>query len=136
MAYTAEIVTLYCIQLYTFDEVCQWPWRPASGIWLTDAVGICQPKLDKVFMVMSKPKSKVYYMYCLIELFGIRLTHVSIITAFLSHSVEASLAQLKIETLNTPQKVDFGVLTLRYMPVNAVLAHQRRAKEGEIPDHF
>ena len=40
--------------------------------WLTDAVGGGQPIPDKVFMVMSKPKSKVYY--CFIKLSGIFLT--------------------------------------------------------------
>ena len=39
--------------------------------WLTDAEGGGQPKPDKVFMVMSRPKSKVYY--CFIKLSGIFL---------------------------------------------------------------
>ena len=39
--------------------------------WLTDAVGGGQPIPDKVFMVMSRPKSKVYY--CFIKLSGIFL---------------------------------------------------------------
>ena len=39
--------------------------------WLTDAEGGGQPILDKVFMVMSRPKSKVYY--CFIKLSGIFL---------------------------------------------------------------
>ena len=37
--------------------------------WLTDAEGGGQPMPDKVFMVMSRPKSKVYY--CFIKLSGI-----------------------------------------------------------------
>ena len=39
--------------------------------WLTDAEGGGQPIHDKVFMVMSRPKSKVYY--CFIKLSGIFL---------------------------------------------------------------
>ena len=39
--------------------------------WLTDAEGGGQPIPDKVFMVMSRPKSKVYY--CFIKLSGIFL---------------------------------------------------------------
>ena len=39
--------------------------------WLTDAEGRGQPILDAVFMVMSRPKSKVYY--CFIKLSGIFL---------------------------------------------------------------
>ena len=39
--------------------------------WLTDAEGGGQPIPDKVFMVMSRPKSKVYY--CFIKLLGIFL---------------------------------------------------------------
>ena len=39
--------------------------------WLTDAEGGGQPIPDKVFMVMSRPKSKVYY--CFIKLSGIYL---------------------------------------------------------------
>ena len=39
--------------------------------WLTDAVGGGQPIPDKVFIVMSRPKSKVYY--CFIKLSGIFL---------------------------------------------------------------
>ena len=39
--------------------------------WLTDAAGGGQPIPDKVFMVMSRPKSKVYY--CFIKLSGIFL---------------------------------------------------------------
>ena len=38
---------------------------------LTDAEGGGQPMPDKVFMVMSRPKSKVYY--CFIKLSGIFL---------------------------------------------------------------
>ena len=37
--------------------------------WLTDAEGGGQTIADKVFMVTSKPKSKVYY--CFIKLSGI-----------------------------------------------------------------
>ena len=37
--------------------------------WLTDAAGGGQPIPDKVFMVTSKPKSKVYY--CFIKSSGI-----------------------------------------------------------------
>ena len=40
--------------------------------WLTDAVGGGQPIPDKVFIVMSRPKSKVYY--CFIKLSGISFT--------------------------------------------------------------
>ena len=40
--------------------------------WLTDAVGRDQPIPDKVFIVMSRPKSKVYY--CFIKLSGISFT--------------------------------------------------------------
>ena len=39
------------------------------GYWLTDGVGGGQPIPDKVFMVMTRPKSKVYY--CFIKLSGI-----------------------------------------------------------------
>ena len=39
--------------------------------WLTDAEGVGQPIPDKVFMVMSRPKSNVYY--CFIKLSGIFL---------------------------------------------------------------
>ena len=39
--------------------------------WLTDAEGGGQPIPDKVFMVMSRPKSKVYH--CFIKLSGIFL---------------------------------------------------------------
>ena len=39
--------------------------------WLTDTEGGGQPIHDKVFMVMSRPKSKVYY--CFIKLSGIFL---------------------------------------------------------------
>ena len=39
--------------------------------WLTDAEGGGQPIPDAVFMVMSRPKSKVYY--CFIKLSGIFL---------------------------------------------------------------
>ena len=39
--------------------------------WLTDAEGGGQPIPDKVFMVMGRPKSKVYY--CFIKLSGIFL---------------------------------------------------------------
>ena len=39
--------------------------------WLTDAEGGGQPIPDKVFMVMSRPKSKVYN--CFIKLLGIYL---------------------------------------------------------------
>ena len=39
--------------------------------WLTDAEGGGQPIPDKVFMVMSRPKSKVYH--CFIKLSGIYL---------------------------------------------------------------
>ena len=39
--------------------------------WLTNAEGGGQPIPDKVFPVMSRPKSKVYY--CFIELSGIYL---------------------------------------------------------------
>ena len=56
--------------------------------WLTDAVGGGQPILDKVFMVMSRPKSKVYY--CFIKLSGIsfRKTVTFIITAFSSRLLQ------------------------------------------------
>ena len=51
--------------------------------WLTDAEVGGQPIPDKVFMVMSRPKSKVYY--CFIKLSGIYLKiEISIVTAFLS----------------------------------------------------
>ena len=39
--------------------------------WLTDAIGGGQPISNQVFMVMSRPKSKVYY--CFIKLLGIFL---------------------------------------------------------------
>ena len=70
--------------------------------WLTDAVGGGQPIPDKVFMVMSRPKSKVYY--CFIKLSGISFTKAitsDTITAFLSRPAVISLTWLKIETPNT-----------------------------------
>ena len=50
--------------------------------WLTDAEGGGQPIPDKVFMVMSRPKSKDCY--CFIKLSGICLHNIeiSIVTAF------------------------------------------------------
>ena len=51
--------------------------------WLTDAEGGGQPIPDKVFMVMSRPKSKVYY--CFIKLiWNLHFTkiEISIATAF------------------------------------------------------
>ena len=40
------------------------------------------------------------------------------------------------ETPNRPSLSICGQFTLRYTRVNAVSANQRRAKEGEIPDHL
>ena len=40
------------------------------------------------------------------------------------------------ETPNRPSLSICGQFTLRYARVNAVSANQRRAKEGEIPDHL
>ena len=51
--------------------------------WLTDAEGGGQPIPDKVFMVMSRPKSKVYY--CFIKFyreFSFTKIEISIATAF------------------------------------------------------
>ena len=96
--------------------------------WLTDAVGRGQPIPDKVFMVMSNPKSKVYY--CFIKLSGIfpqKDYHIYNYCFFIAQvAVKSSVA--KIETPNTPLNAVCGVLTLRYTPVNAVSANQRRAK--------
>ena len=139
------------IQLQTFNEVYSWPWRPRQVLvdrrrrrnhedrvryWLTDAEGEGQPIPDKVFMVMSRPKSKVYY--CFIKLSGIFLQQVCHIHSYCIFIAPAavSLAWLKIETSNRPLNAVFGVLTLRYTRVNAVSANQRRAKSGEIPDHL
>ena len=60
--------------------------------WLTDAEGGGQPIPDKVFMVMSRPKSKVYY--CFIKLSGISFTKDAIIV-FLSCPAVISLMRLK-----------------------------------------
>ena len=81
--------------------------------WLTDAVGGGQPIPDKVFMVMSRPKSEVYY--CFIKLSGISFTKIDTfiilkiclflvmqLLFFLSRPAVISLAWLNIETPNTP----------------------------------
>ena len=72
--------------------------------WLTEAAGGGQLIPDKVFVVTSRPKSKVYY--CFIKLSGIFLHkdwHIHNYCIFIVLA-EVSLAQLKIETSNTPQK--------------------------------
>ena len=74
-------------------------------------------------MVMSRPKSKVCY--CFIKLSGIYLHkdwHIHNYCFFIALT-EVSLAQLKIETPNTPQNAACGLLTLSYTPVNAVSAN-------------
>ena len=84
----------------------------------------------KVFMVMSRPKSKVYY--CFFKLSGIFLQkdcHTHNYCSFIAPAV-VSLAWLKIETPNTPLNVVCGVLTLRYTRVNAVSASQETSKIG------
>ena len=104
--------------------------------WLTDAEGGGQPLPDKVFMVMRRPKSKVYY--CFIKLSGIFLQqdcHIHNNCIFIA-SAAVCLAWLKIETPNRPLNAVCGQFTLRYTRVNAVSANQRRAKSGEIPDHL
>ena len=50
--------------------------------WLTDAEGGGQPIPDKVFMVMSRPKSKVYYCFINYREFSITKIEISIATAF------------------------------------------------------
>ena len=110
-----------------------------------DAVG--QPIPDKVFMVMSGPKSKVYY--CFIKLSGIFFTKIYIFIIFniclllvkqlycnFHRTRWGKLSMAKIETPNTPQNVVCSLFTLRYTPVNAFSDNQRRAKQREIPDHL
>ena len=93
--------------------------------WLTDAKGVGQPIPDKVFMVMSRPKSKVYY--CFIKLSGVFLQldcHIHTLCIFIAPAA-VCLALLKIETPNRPLNAVSGLLTLRYIRVNAVSANQR-----------
>ena len=96
--------------------------------WLTYGVG--QPIPDKVFMVMSRPKLKVIYRF--MKSSGIFLHKVWRIhnCCFIIALAEVSLAQLKIDNPNTPLNAVCGVFTLRYTPVNAVSANQRRANQG------
>ena len=62
-----------CVLLYNYRLLMRstHDYEDRVRYWLTDAEGGGQPIPDKVFMVMSRPKSKVYY--CFIKLSGIYL---------------------------------------------------------------
>ena len=135
--------------------------------WLTDAVGGGLPIHDKVYMVPSRPKSKVYN--CFIKLSGIlhkiyfnhketsmalsaasknrretRCVYCDVIRKCTPNSpVWAKNWRVNLrfrcditENPNRPSLSICGQFTLRYTRVNAVSANQRRAKEGEFPDHL
>ena len=80
----ATLVAIFRIIIYRLLMRSTHDHEDRVRYWLTDnvAVGGGQPILDKVFMVMSRPKSKVYY--CLIKYreFSFRKIVTFIITAF------------------------------------------------------
>ena len=69
-----NVIVTYKIILYNYRLLMRSTHDHKDRVryWLTDAVGGGQPISDKVFMVMSRPKSKVYY--CFTKLSGISFT--------------------------------------------------------------